>query len=74
MTEDQFNVVADLIRSQEPVRSARKVLLEGVGVAAAARDIGVSTSSASNATRRIRVAFGKICAAAPWKRADKAGS
>jgi hypothetical protein len=69
MTEDQFNVVADLIRSQEPVRSAaRKVLLDGVGVTAAARDIGVSPSSASNAARRIRVAFSKVCSASPWRK------
>jgi hypothetical protein len=70
MTEDQFNVVADLIRSQEPVRSAaRKILLEGVRVAAAARDVGVSSSSASNAARRIRVAYSKVCSASPWRKA-----
>jgi hypothetical protein len=67
MKEDQFNVVADLIRSQEPVRSAaRKVLVEGSRVSVAARDSGVSTSSASNAVRRIRAAFGKVCSASPW--------
>lgn len=69
MTEDQFTVVADLIRSQEPVRSAaRQILLEGARVSVAARDAGVSTSSASNTVRRIRAAFSKVCAASPWRK------
>ncbi|GIK74345.1 MAG: hypothetical protein BroJett021_33330 [Chloroflexota bacterium] len=57
ITPAQFEVVADLLRSRDPVRAAvKKVLLRGVSTKGAAEASGLSSQSVSNALRRYRAA------------------
>lgn len=64
MTPEQFEVVADLIRSREPAKSAaRMILLESVRVVDAAEATGISAASASNTATRFRAAHAKILSA-----------
>lgn len=56
MTPDQFEVVARLLQTKEPARTAaRLVLIDGKRVTAAADQTGVLQPSVSRAVRRIRV-------------------
>lgn len=64
MTPEQFEVVADLIRSREPAKSAaRMILLEGAREVDAAAATGIARSSAHNTATRFRAAHAKILAA-----------
>lgn len=50
MTPAQFDLVAELLRSRDPVRSAaRLVLIDGASTTSAAGHAGVSSQSVSNA-------------------------
>lgn len=61
MTPTQFDVVADLLRSREPVRTAvRMVLIKGYSPKAAADATGLAPQSVTNALRRYRNAHGKL--------------
>lgn len=63
MTNDQFDLVAKLIRSKPgPAQeAARAVLVQGVGPTEAARLHGLDTpQQVSNTVRRIRLADGEI--------------
>lgn len=61
MTLDEFEVIAKLISSREPTRSAaRRVLVDGVAPAEAAREIDVVPQSVSNTLRRFRSAEASI--------------
>lgn len=64
MTAEQFLVVAELLRSQEPVRTAvRMILVEGRGNQEAIQATGMKPNAVSNALRRYRNAHAKICVA-----------
>lgn len=64
MTDEEFEVVAELIGSREPARSGAKlVLVNGIGPADAAREVGLLPQSVSNTVRRIRAADEKILTA-----------
>lgn len=53
MTPQQFNLLADLLRSKEPVTSGVKMILfKGMANADAARAVGVSPQSVHRATKR----------------------
>ncbi len=55
MTPEQFDALARLTRAREPARTAsRRVLVDGISQAAAAREHGMSTSALGNAVRRYR--------------------
>lgn len=61
MTPAQFEVVAELLRSRDPVRSAaRAVLVDAAGTTEAAMHAGVSSQSVSNALARFKAAHEKI--------------
>lgn len=61
MTKAQFEVVAELLRSREPVRSAvRMVLVDGAGSREAADATGLVQQSVTNALRRYRNAHNKL--------------
>lgn len=61
MTAEQLLVVADLLRSREPVRTAVKlVLVEGYTTKAAASAVGMTSQAVSNALRRYRTAHKKL--------------
>lgn len=61
MSEIQFQVVADLLRSREPVRSAvRLVLVMGHPTKYAADFTGLTAQSVSNALRRYRYAHHRL--------------
>lgn len=61
MTPEQFDLVAELLRSRDPVRSAaRLVLIDGATTTSAADHAGVSSQSVSNALGRFKVAHEKI--------------
>lgn len=61
MTPAQFKVVAELLRSRDPVRSAAKAaLVDGVSTSEAAAEAGVSSQSVSNALARFKAAHEKI--------------
>lgn len=61
MTQIQFVVVADLLRSREPVRTAaRLVLVEGVANKIAAEIAGMQPNAVSNALGRYRNAHKKL--------------
>lgn len=61
MTPTQFEVIAKLIRSREPVMSGAKlVLIDGFSGVDAAVTIGVSAQSISNTVKRFRVADAEI--------------
>ena len=51
----QFDVIATLISSREPTRSAaRRVLVDGLAPADAAREFDIAPNSVSNTLRRFR--------------------
>lgn len=55
MPGEEFDVLAQLTRAREPARSAaRRVLVDGVSQADAAREFGMSPSALGNAVRRYR--------------------
>lgn len=57
MTPTQFEVVAELLRLRDSVRSAAKAfLVEGASTGEAAADAGVSSKSVSNALARFKAA------------------
>lgn len=57
MTLKQFEVIAKLLRSKEPVKTAaRLVLVEGMSNAEAAREARVSPQSCSNSVVRYQAA------------------
>lgn len=57
MTPEQFEVVAHLIRSREPATSAaRRVLLDGLSQADAAREFGLGPNNVWNTVNRFRKA------------------
>lgn len=61
MSKAQFEVVAELLRSREPVKSAvRMVLLKGVSTKDAAEKTDLAPQSVSNALRRYRNAHKKL--------------
>jgi len=64
MTIAQFEVVAELLRSREPVRTAvRNVLVDGAVTKQAAATAGLVPQSVSNALRRYRNAHQKLLVA-----------
>lgn len=64
MTRAQFNVVAELLRSREPVRTAaRLVLVEGATTKDAAEAAGMQPNAVSNALSRYRNAHKKLLVA-----------
>lgn len=64
MTESQFNLIATLTRSRDPIKSAvRMVLLEGQKSRVVLIRTGLSAQSLSNALSRYRAAHTKILAA-----------
>lgn len=70
MTAKQFQVVADLLRSREPVRTAAKmVLVAGRTTKEAAEATGLVSQSVSNALRRYRSAHARLLDA--YKGLDK---
>lgn len=61
MTESQFNVLADLLRSRGLARNAVKlVMVKQQTPGAAAKAVGMSPQAVSNALRRYRKAHGKL--------------
>lgn len=61
LTQSQFEVVAKLLQTKEPARTAaRLVLLEGKTVTAAAAEAGVLQPSASRAVKRCREAHAEL--------------
>lgn len=61
MTKVQFTVVADLLRSREPVRTAAQmVLTKGSTPKAAAEATGLLPQSVTNALRRYRNAHSRL--------------
>lgn len=64
MTQAQFEVVAELLRSREPVRTAaRLVLVEGVTTKDAAGAAGMQPNAVSNALSSYRNAHSKLLVA-----------
>lgn len=64
MSPAQFEVVAELLRSREPVRTAvRLVLVEGAATKTAALAAGMQPNAVSNALGRYRNAHRKLIAA-----------
>lgn len=64
MTSKQFALVAALIRSREPVRSAAElVIVEGMRNVDAARAVGLGPQSVSNTVARFLSAHAQIVAA-----------
>lgn len=64
MTQAQFEVVAELLRSREPVRTAAKlVLLDGKTTKDAAAATGMQPNAVSNALTRYRNAHAKLLVA-----------
>lgn len=64
MTGDMFELIADLIQSKEPAKTAaRMVLIEGKKARDAMDLLGISRQSISNSLGRYRRAHCKICAA-----------
>lgn len=62
MTVKQFQVVADLLRSREPVRTAVKlVLIDRRTTKEAAEATRLVSQSVSNALRRYRNAHARLC-------------
>lgn len=61
MTQAQFDAVAELLRSREPVRTAaRLVLVEGAATKDAAEAAGMQPNAVSNALGRYRNAHKKL--------------
>ena len=68
MTNEQFEVLASLMRSREPAKSAaRLVLVEGWAGADAARETGLTPQSVSNAVGPYRAADAAIRSAYPLR-------
>lgn len=68
MTSDQFDVLARLTRGREPARSAvKRVLVDGISQADAAREFGMPPSALGNSVRRYR-AFDALVRAAYLKK------
>lgn len=64
MKPEQFHVIAELIRSRDPIRSAAKaVLVDNLSTTAAATANNVSPQSVSNALKRFRSAHDKVMSA-----------
>ena len=64
MRAAQFDAIATLISSREPTKSAaRRVLVDGVAPADAAREFDLRPQSVSNTLRRFRTAEDTILAA-----------
>ena len=64
MTPVQFEAVAELLRSREPVRTAaRLVLVEGAATKDAAQAAGMQPNAVSNALGRYRNAHRKLLVA-----------
>lgn len=62
MTAAQFQAVADLLRSREPVRTAvRMVLVDERSTKEAAEATGLAPQGVSNALRRYRNAHQMLC-------------
>lgn len=56
MTPSQFDALAKLTRAREPARTAaRRVLIDGIRPADAAREYGMSPSALGNTLRRYRL-------------------
>lgn len=69
MTSEQFEVLANLMRSREPAKTAaRLVLVDGMAGVEAARQAGVTPQSVSNAVGRYRAADLAIRGAYPLKK------
>ena len=69
MTAEQFEVLANLMRSREPAKTAaRLVLVDGLAGVEAARQAGVTPQSVSNAVARYRAADAAIRGAYPIKK------
>jgi DNA-directed RNA polymerase specialized sigma24 family protein len=61
MTLEQFEIIAKLIRSREPVKTAvRLVLVNGMPNVEAAAEVGTSPQSVSNTLARFRAADREI--------------
>lgn len=61
MTELEFDLIAKLIRSREPVKSAAKlVLVTGYTAPDAARETGVAYKSVANTVARYRTTHKEI--------------
>lgn len=55
ITAAEFDLIASLIRSRDPVRSAaRRVLVDGVRNVDAAREAGIEPARVNNSAARIR--------------------
>jgi len=55
MTPEQFDAIARLTRAREPARmAARRVLVDGISQAEAAREQSMSPSALGNSVRRYR--------------------
>ncbi|WP_199856229.1 TrfB-related DNA-binding protein [Diaphorobacter sp. J5-51] len=55
LTPEQFDALAKLTRAREPARlAARRVLVDGISQADAARELGISPSALGNSVRRYR--------------------
>lgn len=55
LAPEQFDVLARLTRAREPARlAARRVLVDGISQADAAREYGMSASALGNSVRRYR--------------------
>lgn len=62
LTKKQFDLIASLIRSREPARTAAHlILVRGKSNPEAMEATGLSASSVSNTLGRFRVAHEKIC-------------
>lgn len=72
MKAAQFDAIAVLISSREPTKSAaRRVLVDGLAPADAAREFALRPQSVSNTLRRFRSAEDTILAAfTPRKNSD----
>ena len=64
MTQAQFDVVAELLRSREPVKSAVCLVMVGGGTAKEAADqLSLVPQAVNNAVRRYRNAHKKLLSA-----------
>lgn len=71
LTPEQFDALARLTRAREPARTAaRRVLVDGISQAEAAREQGMSTSALGNSVRRYREFDAQVRDAYKVKRKD----
>lgn len=69
MKAPQFDVIATLISSREPTKSAaRRVLVDGIAPADAGREFGISRQSVGNTIARFKAAEETILTAYNPKR------